>query len=874
MALEEYRRKRSADRTPEPFGGEGEGSGCSFVVQKHAARQLHYDFRLEHEGVLLSWAVPKGASRNPADKHVAIHVEDHPIEYADFEGIIPEGNYGAGAVIVWDRGVYVPLEDIAAGIAKGKLLFELRGHKLKGRWTLVKIKKSEKDWLLIKERDGHIVSENGTDFPQGSVLSGLTVEQLGAGYDPAEAIRAELTRLKCPRGTIDVADLDVMLAESRDKPFTRDGWLFELKYDGYRIVADREFDVAQLFTRNHNDATATFPEIAYAVSRLPFERLVLDGEAVVLDQTGRPSFQLLQQRGRFLRPIDARRAATRLPAVYYAFDLLAFEEFDLRSLPLIERKRILQMVLPEAGTLRPTEHIETRGVDFYEAVRQLGLEGIVAKKADSKYRAGRSSDWLKLRIDRTGDFVIVGYSPPKNSRTGFGALHLGAYRDGELHYAGSVGTGFTLRQLSSIQEMLDQHRRAKKSFTGDPPGKGHTWIEPLFVCEVRYKEWTFDNYLRHPVFLRLRDDKPASECIDDRDNSYLGDGDGDGDNNGLGDGDNNSLGDGDGDGEELQGNGADERSSSSLPSPSPSPSPDSVPPSPSRKIRFTNPDKVFFPEHGYTKSDLIEYYRAIGPWLLPWLKDRPVVLTRYPDGIGGKSFFQKDAPGFTPEWVRTVSMWSEESQREISHFVCDDEDTLLYLANSGTIPLHVWSSRASSLNQPDWCILDLDPKDAPFSSVIEAARVTHALCEGIGLPAYLKTSGSSGLHVLVPLGGQVTHEQSRVLAELLARAVVAEASAITTVERVVSKRQGRVYVDYLQNGYGKLLVSPFCVRPLPGAPVSMPLAWDDLTDDLDIRDFTIANAPGRMRAHGDPNAELLQVRPDLLGALGRLQQRL
>ncbi|MGH7466461.1 MAG: DNA ligase D [Longimicrobiales bacterium] len=836
--LKTYRDKRSADRTPEPFSGGASETGRAYVIQKHAARRLHYDFRLEHNGALLSWAVPNGPSRNPVDKQLAVHVEDHPVEYVDFEGIIPEGNYGAGAVIVWDRGTFSWLEDPDAGLEKGKLLFEIHGQKLRGRWTLVKIKKAEKEWLLIKERDGY-ASENGQDFPQDSVLSGLTVEELKQGHSRTADIEEALQDSKAAQARLQPEAVELMHAETADKPFTREDWIFELKYDGYRLLAAKTNGKSKLITRNNNDATDTFPEIARAVAALPYDHILLDGEVVVQDEDGKPSFQRLQQRGRFLRVADIRRAAAQHPATFFAFDLIGFGEYDLRTLPLLERKALLQRALPRAGIIRYADHVENRGDDFFGAAKQLGLEGIVAKRASAKYRGGRSKDWLKIRVDQSDDFVIVGYTAPRGSRTAFGALQLGIYRNNELRYAGSVGTGFTDKQLQTIKAQLDAHIVREPPCTGAPKTKGDTWVEPLYVCEVGYREWTEEALLRHPVFIRLRDDKRPEECIARAVQ---------------------------GDGEELLAHD-DEPAPVFVSSPSPSPAP--LP-----EVAFTNLTKVFFPEHGYTKGNLIEYYRAIAPWLLPYLKDRPVTLTRYPDGIHGKSFFQKDAPEWTPEWVRTELMWSEEAQREVRQFICDDEPTLLYLANSGTIPLHIASSRLGSLETPDWCSLDLDPKEAPFEHVIEVAQATRELCDTIGLPTFAKTTGSSGIHVLIPLGKQVTHEQCKQLGELLARAIVARRPDMATIERVIGKRAGKIYVDFGQNGHGKLLVSPFCVRPLPGAPVSMPLMWDEVQPGLSILDFTIVNAPARMRERGNPMAAVLDSKPDLMSALGKLYDKL
>ncbi len=807
--------------------------GHLFVVHKHAARQLHYDLRLEMDGVLRSWAVPKGPSRNPADKRLAVMVEVHPLEYGDFEGKIPEGNYGAGAVIVWDRGMWVPIEDIVQGFEKGKLLFELRGYKLKGKWTLVKIKKGVKEWLLIKERDSQVVTKDGEVFPQGSVLSGMTVEDLRAGADPAAALVQELEEAGAAKRLVRVKDVELMLAEPREKAFTKQGWIFELKLDGFRFLASRENGAGKLTTRNGHDLTAAFPEIARSLTALPFDDLVVDGELVVPDDAGRPSFQRLQERARFTRATDIGRAAVEQPASLFLFDLLAAEGYDARSLPLVERKKLLRRVVPELGALRFLEHFETNGEAVFEQVTKLGLEGVVAKKADAPYRAGRSPNWLKIRAERSDDFVVVGFTRPKGSRVGFGALHLGVYDRGALVYAGRVGTGFDTAQLEEYAAALESARRPKPAFKGaGPTGAEHAWIEPRLVAEVRYLEWTDDGQLRQPVFLRFRTDKKPEECV-------------------------------------RQGLGVRDEGFGPVAPLAPSPKP--LTPS----FQFTNLHKVYWPKEGYTKGDLVAYYKAISPWLLPYLKDRPLVLTRFPDGIEGKSFFQKDAPAYAHDFVRTVRMWSAESERELNYFVCDSESALLYIANMGAIPLHIWGSRVATLETPDWCILDLDPKEAPFAHVVTVARAIREMAEEIGMPCFVKTSGSTGLHVLVPLGRQCTFEQARTLGGLLARVVAAELPDIATITRQVHKRDGRVYLDYVQNGHGRLLAAPFSARPVPGALVSMPLEWKEVTPKLDIAKFTIRTAPARMAKLGeDPLRPVLDLKPDLVAALAGLHRRL
>jgi bifunctional non-homologous end joining protein LigD len=827
--LSTYRAKRRLDETPEPAGVRPETGGQLFVIQKHAARHMHHDLRLELDGVLLSWAVPKGPSLNPADKRLAVHVEDHPLEYGDFEGIIPAGNYGAGAVIVWDRGRWTPIGDPHEGLAKGKLLFDLEGLKLHGRWTLVKIKKAEKDWLLIKERDAFV--STSAELPEESVLSGLTIEELKEGRTPAAAIAAEAERLGAPRRAVKLDAKLLMLAETAEKPFSRPGWLFELKLDGYRILAAKEGTEAKLLTRNGHDCAVSFPEVERAVRALPLNQAILDGEVVALDAAGRPSFQRLQGRAKVTRAIDVRRAVVDTPVTFFAFDLLAAEGFDLRQLPLSNRKALLRRILPSAGIVRYLDHFERDGEALFEQVQGIGLEGIMAKRADSPYRAGRSSAWLKLRTRRTETFIVVGFTEPKGSRGGFGALHLAREDGGELVYAGRVGSGFSDRQLAELRKRLESRARKTPPCTGPVPReRGTTWVEPDLTCEVEYTEVTDDGLLRQPVLLEVKQRGPTGREGKRR-------------------------------GEKASGN---EPAVPARSRPFPS-----VPDTP--RVPETNRDKLYWPADGYTKGDLLDFYRTVSSWLLPYLRDRPVVLTRFPDGIEGKSFYQKDAPPFTPEWVRTAALPSEE--RDIDYIVVDELDTLLYVANLGSIPLHIWGSRVPSIDRPDWCVLDLDPKDAPFTHVVQVARAAHALCERIELPHFVKTSGSSGLHVMIPLGGQLSWDQCRSFGELLARVLVGELPEIATVTRQVSRRGGKVYVDYLQNVEGQLIVAPFSVRPLPGAPVSTPLEWREVTARLDIRKFTIRTVPKRLeRMKQDPLRDVLTMSPDLGAALAALSE--
>ena len=821
--LSTYRAKRKAGATPEPLSSDAgqvapSGTGPrTFVVQQHQASHLHWDVRLEIDGVLRSWAVPRGPSPNPADKRFAALVEDHPLDYADFEGRIPEGNYGAGYVIVWDRGTYIELEPFDAGFEKGKLLFELRGHKLRGRWTLVRMKGPRqreagdgKEWLLIKERDEWA---RETAPPDDSVLSGLTLDDM---TDPAAVERRLAERIRGidptpPRN--DGHPVKPMLARSGEA-FDREGWIFEIKYDGYRLLIEKDGDEVTLRSRKGLVLTANFPEVEKAARRLPFSQFVIDGEAVVHDERGVPNFSLLQQRARLRGAISVAQALNALPVTYYAFDLPQSLGHDLRDLPLLQRKTLLHAMLPSTGPLRYSEHVEDAGIRTFAAMRDLGLEGVVAKRADSPYRAGRSDAWVKVRTERTGDFVIAGWVPNKSNPEDLGALALAEYRGDSLVFCGRVGAGLHVRARAELDARL---RRL-------PPGEALAtdrnvhWVAPRLVCEVAYKEYTLDGRLRQPAFRRLRDDKPPGECIGAFDD----------------------------------------------------PRPVEAEPAVVRTVAVTNRDKVFFPEKGLTKGDLVDYYERIAPWMLPYLMNRPLVLTRFPDGIHGKSFYQRDAPDFAPDWVKRAALWTETEDRDINYFMVEDATSLKYLANMGAIPIHAWHSRIDRLEHPDWCVLDLDPKDAPFADVIAVAKEIRALLDEIELPGYLKTSGASGLHILIPLARRLTHDQSRTLGELLARVVVTRRGEICTIVRAVRKRESKVYIDYMQNRHGQLIVAPFSARAEPAASVSMPLKWSELNGRLGNPKYHIENAVTRMKRVGDPMLPVLTDEPDLGAALAKL----
>jgi bifunctional non-homologous end joining protein LigD len=840
--LRRYRSKRAPERTPEPFEDEAPARPLPpsvprrFVVQQHAARRLHWDLRLEIEGVLVSFAVPRGPSLDPAEKRLAVQTEDHPLAYADFEGVIPAGNYGAGAMIVWDRGTWRAADgvDPAVGLERGKLDLWLAGEKLRGRFALVRTRRGDGDWLLIAKGR----APGGPELVEAepaSVLSGLTVEELRDGVTRDAVVTQVARAVGARRGRVDPAALRPMLATAHDAPFSREGWLFELKYDGVRVLASRDASGVRIHARAGGERTALYPEVAASLAHLPLAEFLLDGEVVVLDEEGRSSFERLQRRFTQSDAASAARLARESPAVLFVFDCLAAAGYDLRSLPLAERKRVLALFAPHRGTVRFADHVEGDGEALFEAARQHGLEGIVAKRADAPYEATRRSrHWLKIKVPRAATLAIVGVVPGRGSRARLGALLLAGRRGGAFVYAGSVGSGLAAATVSELLPALEAARRDTPPCERVPDGlpRGTWFAEPRLACEVRFTEVTEAGLLRHPVFVRLRDDVEPTAC----------------EAPGPRGGESTPA-------DALQASRPDEPSRAGAEPPEPAPA-------------LTRLDKVFWPVEGYTKGDLLAYYEGVWPWLAPYLKDRPVVLTRYPDGIEGKHFYQKNAPSFTPDWATRTHIEGTD------YFVCNDLRTLLYVINSGAIPLHVWSARLAALDRPDWLILDLDPKGAPFAHVVEIARHLHALLSELDAEHAVKTSGQDGLHILLPLGARLQHDEARALAEALARTAAAELPEIATVTRPVAARGRRVYVDYLQNGRGKLVAAPFSVRPRPAAPVSMPLTWRQVTSTLDPSRFTIRTAPALLARRGDPFELVLGRGVDVEKLLAALTARI
>lgn len=861
MGLEEYKRKRKFAETPEPSGETlrraGKG-GDSFVIQKHRATRLHYDFRLEMEGVLRSWAIPKGPTFNPSEKRLAVETEDHPIDYGGFEGIIPKGNYGAGNVIIWDQGTYemIDPETPEKGWKKGKLHFVLKGKKLKGEWVIVRGSREPRQWIFFKIRDKYASPAGDiTQERPESVVSGKRVEEIGNPHAKKwiTPIEQELENygMKAPGRSPIPKNVQPMLATLVEKPFDGDEWLFEIKHDGIRAIAVKEGSKISMWTRNAKALTNRFPTLAGALQELPADTAVLDGEIVALDEEGHSHFHSIQPRIHLTRAKDIARADEQIPVYFYAFDLLYLNGFNLTKFPLIQRKAVLRKLIPaNDGWIRYTDHIEGRGVDFFRAAANHNLEGIVAKLKTSEYQPARSRHWRKIKTEHSDRFVVGGFTAPEGSRKHFGALLLGLYnKDGDLIYVGRSGGGFDDRMLARTHENLKLLVTKKNPFRETPDEvRRAAWVKPQLVCEVRFSEWTPDRKLRAPIFEGFRNDVDPEQClIEDSLPSPSGRG----------------RPEGTGDGAPADPRPAlratlarRERDSSS-------------------RVAFTNLDKVFWPEDGYTKGDLIDYYDKISPYLIPHLLDRPLVFERFPDGIYGESFYQKDAPDYTPAWIRTQEIWSGDVERHIRYFIGADREQLLYIANTGNIQQNPWMSRVQYLDYPDYLVFDLDPVEAPFSTVQQVAIVLKQVLDELGLPSYPKTSGATGIHVHLPvLEGTFAYEDVRAFAQAIASIVVQRAPELATIQRVVKKRKPHeVYIDFLQNIRGKTVASVYSPRPGKGAPVSTPLKWEEFRKPIDPAAFTMKTIFGRLDKFGDLFEKALTDRQDILPFLKALESK-
>jgi bifunctional non-homologous end joining protein LigD len=765
--LSEYRRKRDPQRTPEPFGSKKRTKGPIFVVQRHDARRLHYDFRLERDGALASWAVPKGIPLEFGQRALAVHVEDHPLEYGSFEGEIPKGEYGAGTVEIWDRGTYELVEEKK----DGGLTVRLHGERLDGVWTLVpaRLDGDPKNWLLLRKR-GDGASPKRTS------------------YQPMLATLAE----DVPRGQ---------------------DWLFEVKWDGYRALAYVRGGDASLVSRNGNDLTGRFGSVAKEVAKaVRTPDCVLDGEVCALDEQGRPSFSAMQQ------------GKPGTPIVYEVFDVLEVDGEPLVGLPLRERRERLEALLDRRNrTIRRSDAFED-GHSLLAAATEQGLEGIVAKRADSTYAVGRRTrDWLKLKTSGRQEFLIAGYTKGQGRRaSSFGSLVLAVRRGGELSYVGNCGTGFDEKTIAELLAKLRPLERKQPPFPVVPKmpkvrKSDVVWVEPKLVCEVRFTEWTHDGRLRAPVYLGLREDKAPEEVR--REEPFPT--------------------------ELKQGK---------------------------RVLRLSNLDKPFWPEEGITKGDLLAYYRAIAPVVVPHLRDRPFTMKRYPDGWRGKFFFQKDAPVHMPDWIPTREFMvstreAQRRRRKIQAPLVNDELALLWMVNMGCIDLNTWYSRVDRPDRPDFVLFDLDPSpDVGFAEVVEVARLVRDTLAALDLVGFPKTSGADGIHVLVPIERRSTYEDTRRFAEIVAGALARAHRGLVTTEWTKAKRRG-VLIDANQNGEGKTIASVYSVRPKEGAPVSTPLRWEEVGERLDPVAFTMDAVLARVEREGDLFEGVLKERQSLAKAL-------
>ena len=661
--------------------------------------------------------------------------------------------------------------------------------------------------------------------------------QLEAYRKGRESIRGHVEALGAPRREVAARTQPFMLATLGKRPPSGEGWLFEIKFDGIRVMAARRGAEVELYGRSGQLISGRYPDLVRALLALPMEHFLIDGEIVALDESGRPSFQRLQPRMALTNPREIESAAARIPVEGIFFDCLALGGHDLRRLPLTRRKECLRLLVPPLGPVHYVDHVQGHGQDFLEAAVEQRLEGIVAKRAGGAYEGGRSRDWIKIKGERRQQFVIGGYTDPQGSRGHFGALHVGLYDSGRLVYVSKVGTGFDETGLKSLWEKLQPLARATPPFdTGEiPKGRSHHWVEPTLVCDVRFSDWTEDGGIRHPIFMGLRSDKRPEECRRE---------------------------------EPLLLPPDDARTAV------PAAPPPAEPVGEEPTVKLTNLKKIFWPADGFTKGDLVAYYDRVAPLILPYLRDRPLVLTRFPDGISGKSFFQKDAPEFAPAWVRTERVYSKDAGRDIDYFVVDDAASLQYVANSGAIPLHLWASRLASLERPDWLVLDLDPKGAPFTDVVKVAQALHRILDDLELPSYPKTSGATGLHILIPLGARYTYDEVRTFARLLAVLGVEAQPDISTIARPLHARGGKVYIDFGQNGHGQTIVAPFSLRPLPGAPASCPLTWSEVTARLDPARFTMTTLPKRFDKMADPLTPVLTGSVDMAAAISRIERQL
>jgi len=865
--LEEYKRKRQFDRTPEPSGAEASSkTGNSFVVQKHAARRLHYDFRLALQGTLKSWAVPKGPSLNPNDKRLAVQTEDHPLDYANFEGNIPEGSYGAGTVMVWDRGTY-QVEgkgDGAKQLERGEIKFALNGEKLRGSFVLVKLKNSEKgnEWLMIKHKDSAVDPNWNIDEHDGSVLTGRLLEEIKAQSPPKrQPSPLHPAELEGAKKSAMPTHVGPMLATLSDRPFSDPNWLFEIKWDGVRALAWIDNGELRLRARSGSDIISQYPELAGMPEAFSGQQAIIDGEIAVLDSSGQSDFEKLQERMHVRNP--AQKLLSEFPVIFCAFDLLYCDGYDLRAAPLLERKQFLQRLLHTSDRIRYSDHQVEKGKELFELAKQNGLEGIVAKRIDSRYVSERSANWLKLKTAKTVDAVVGGWTASRGAGAPFGSLLLGLYQGKKLRFIGHVGSGFDGKTHKEVAAQLKELETARCPFDEVPEtNEKASWVTPELIARVRFSGWTQEKRLRHPVFLDLREDAKPENC----------------------------------------------RWENEVASTAPAPETPSVVNASlivgkvlstkaqiegelfkgradnvtleldGKRFRLSNLNKVYFPESGYTKRDLLAYYYRMADYVLPFLKDRPLVLRRYPDGVKGQAFFQKDMrEGLgTPDWFKTVPIDSETRGEQIHYAVANDRASLLYLTGLGCIDHNPWSSRYGDLEHPDYFFFDLDPSEGTeFSVVVKIAEALYEKLQELELSVFLKTSGATGMHLYLPVEPAYTYEQLRTFAEIVARLVTAEHGNLVTNERSVARRRaGRVLIDVQQNAQGRPLAAPYSVRAFSKAPVSTPLLSSELRTAIKPERLNMKTTPERLKERGDLWGDFWKRRQRLELAISQLSSRI
>jgi bifunctional non-homologous end joining protein LigD len=819
VGLGKYFKKRNFRKTPEPKNKAAtkHGSKLTFVVQEHHASRLHYDFRLELNGVLKSWAVPKGPSLDPHEHHLAIQTEDHPYQYRTFEGVIPEGNYGAGNVIIWDEGWYEarkgdPADSektLRAELKKGHLTFILHGKKLKGEFALIKMHNApeENAWLLVKKGD-EFASVKDITKQDESVKSHKRVDDLGAhGKLPDLAA--------CPKRA-NPWQVKPMLCTLVDEPFSHENWLFEVKWDGYRAIGSKKKDAVALYSRNGLGFTEKYVPVAEAMRAFTHD-VIVDGEIAVLDKEGRSHFEWLQQWHQ--NPQGSLQ--------YYLFDILWCDGRDVRTMPLHERKALLKAVMPRNDIFRYSDDVTTKGLQLFQKMQQHGLEGMVAKRADSPYREGnRGADWLKIKTHLRQEVVIGGYTEPRGSRKYLGSLLVGVYEKDDFIYVGHSGGGIPDEQRKSLRDKLAANERKTSPFAAEPkPNAPVHWVKPGLVCEMSFSEWTEEGYMRHPQFEGLRPDKKPQAVHREKPKQT---------------------------GSTAAKVTAKPGSSAKTP------------------FELTHLDKIFFPRHKYTKGDLVSYYESVADYILPYLKDRPCSMLRMPDGITGEGFFQKNNEHL-PGWVPHADIFSDSNNAKLRWVTGNDLNTLLYMVQLGCVEINPWNSRVGHLNKPDWIVIDLDPEGVGFKQVIEVALTVKEVCSEWHIPVYPKTSGKTGLHIYIPMHAAYTYEQAKNLAHLIVLEVNKRQPKVTSVERMPEKRKRKIYLDFLQNREGQTLAAPYSVRPTPDATVSMPLHWDEVKPGLSPVDFTIKNAVARLKRTGDLWKPVLQKGIGVAAILKRIE---